>query len=178
MVPRRSLAALHRSLGIPPDYGRSRRLRAFREADPAKLIFVGRDPSDNKPVRLSPRAAIAWRRMHTAAAAAGITLIPLSGFRSLRRQTALIRRKLATGRLLADILRYVAAPGFSEHHTGRAIDIGDPTDINVEESFARTPAFRWLRRHAGKFGFVMSYPRRNPHGIGYEPWHWCWHAAS
>ena len=174
MAPRRSLTALHRSLGIPADYGRSRRMRAFREADPDRLVLVGRDPADNKPVRLSPRAATAWRRMHAAAAADGITLIPLSGFRSLRRQTALIRRKLATGRAIADILRYVAAPGFSEHHTGRAIDIGDPTDINIEESFARTPAFRWLRRHAGKFGFVLSYPRRNPHGIGYEPWHWCW----
>ena len=175
MAPRRSLAALHRSLGIPPGYGRSRHLRAFREADPAKLVFVGRDPSDRKPVHLVPRAAAAWRRMRAAAAAQGITLIPLSGFRSLRRQTLLIRRKLATGRPLDDILRYVAAPGFSEHHTGRAIDIGDPTDINVEESFARTPAFRWLRRHAGDYGFVLSYPRRNPHGIGYEPWHWCWH---
>jgi len=171
-----ALVALRRRLGIPADYGPSRQLRPFREADPRKLIFVGRDPSDGQAVRLAPRAAAAWRRMHAAAARDRITLLPLSGFRSVRRQTLLLRRKLATGRTLADILRYVAAPGFSEHHTGRAIDIGDPTDVSVEDSFARTPAFRWLRRHAGKFGFVMSYPRRNPHGIGYEPWHWCWHA--
>ena len=114
--------------------------------------------------------------MHAAAAADGITLIPLSGFRSIARQYRIIRRNLAKGRPLPDILRFIAAPGFSEHHTGRAIDIGDPTDVSIEDSFDRTAAFRWLRRRAGKFGFVMSYPRRNPHGIGYEPWHWCWHA--
>ena len=30
----------------------------------------------------------------------------------------------------------------------------------------------WLASHAGEFGFSMSYPRGNPHGIVYEPWHW------
>jgi D-alanyl-D-alanine carboxypeptidase len=114
--------------------------------------------------------------MQSAAAADDITLYPLSGFRSIARQTRIIRTNLAAGREPSDLFRFVAAPGFSEHHTGRAIDIGSPEDVSVEEKFAHTAAFRWLRRHAGKFGFVMSYPRRNPHGIGYEPWHWCWHA--
>ncbi|MGO4780892.1 D-alanyl-D-alanine carboxypeptidase family protein, partial [Lysobacter sp. 2RAB21] len=35
-----------------------------------------------------------------------------------------------------------------------------------------TGAFAWLREQAGGYGFVMSYPRGNPHGIVYEPWHW------
>ena len=43
-----------------------------------------------------------------------------------------------------------------------------------EERFARTPEFRWLKKQAGRFGFQLSYPRNNPHGIAYEPWHWCW----
>jgi len=175
-VTRSDLAKLWSLLGIPADYARARHLRLYREADIPSLVLVGRDPTDHKAVRLSPRAAAAWRRMRAAAAADGITLLPLSGFRSVRRQTQIIRRKLATGRPLDDILRYVAAPGFSEHHTGRAIDIGDPADVSIEESFARTPAYRWLRRRAGEFGFVMTYPRGNRHGIGYEPWHWCWHA--
>ena len=116
--------------------------------------------------------------MREAAARDGVTLLPLSGFRSIARQTRLIRKKLATGRSMESVLRFVAAPGFSEHHSGRAIDIGDPADTSVEESFARTPAFRWLRKHAGKFRFVMTYPRKNPYGIGYEPWHWCWHPKN
>ncbi|HVT32680.1 MAG TPA: D-alanyl-D-alanine carboxypeptidase family protein, partial [Rhodanobacteraceae bacterium] len=42
----------------------------------------------------------------------------------------------------------------------------------------RSPAFAWLKRHASRFGFRLSYPRRNRHGIAYEPWHWCWHARK
>jgi D-alanyl-D-alanine carboxypeptidase len=168
-----SLKRIWKDLGIPANYGAARGMVAFREA--RHLVLVGRDPTDQKPVRLTPPAARAWRRMRDGAAADGITLLPLSGFRSFARQTRLIRRNLAKGRPLDDILRYIAAPGYSEHHTGRAIDIGDPADTSVEESFARTPAYRWLRRRAKEFGFVMTYPRGNRHGIGYEPWHWCWH---
>ena len=167
-----SPAQIRREFGIPADYGAARGLAPQREA--RQLVSVGRAPDDGKPVRLTPRAAAAWKKMCKAAARDGVTLIPLSGFRSIARQTRLIRTKLATGRPLDDILRYVAAPGYSEHHTGRAIDIGDPEDTSVEESFARTRASRWLRRHAEKFGFHLSYPRGNRHGIGYEPWHWCW----
>ena len=46
---------------------------------------------------------------------------------------------------------------------------GEPA---AEESFEATPAFAWLQARAGDFGFAMSYPRGNPHGIVYEPWHW------
>ncbi len=173
-MPVAKLTALHHALGIPADYARTRGLPPHREA--RRLVSVGRAPDDHKPVRLTPAAAAAWRRMRDAAARDGVTLLPLSGFRSIARQTRLIRRKLATGRSLASVLRFVAAPGFSEHHSGRAIDIGDPADTSVEASFARTPAYRWLRRHAEKFGFVMTYPRGNRYGIGYEPWHWCWQA--
>ena len=57
------LAELHRSLGIPADYGAARHLRPFREANTDRLILVGHDPTEGKPVRLAPRAAAAWRRM-------------------------------------------------------------------------------------------------------------------
>lgn len=171
-------AALHHSLGIPDDYGASRSLRRFREANQRTLVLVGRAPDDGRRVRLTRPAAAAWRRMRTAAARDRIELLPLSGFRSVARQIRIIRTKLAAGEAIADILRLVAAPGFSEHHSGRAIDIGSPEHIELDEHFARTAAFRWLRRHAGEFGFRLSYPRRNPHGIGYEPWHWCWHGRS
>ncbi|MDB6165085.1 MAG: vanYB, partial [Lacunisphaera sp.] len=129
-------------------------------------------------IQLTPAAARAWRRMRAAAAVDGIVLVPLSGFRSVVRQTGIIRKKLAAGRSLGSILRFIAAPGCSEHHTGRALDLGSPEDQEMEYSFARTGAFRWLQRHAARFGFRLSYPRGNPHGIGYEPWHWCWRRSN
>lgn len=159
-------------LGIPPDYARTRSFKLQREA--RRVVSVGRAPDDGKLVRLAPRAAAAWHRMREAAAHDGIVLLPLSGFRTIERQAEIIREKLKAGGKIEDILRFVAAPGFSEHHTGRAIDIGSPEHIELDEEFEGTAAFRWLEQHAPAFGFRMSYPRDNPHGIGFEPWHWCW----
>lgn len=159
-------------LGIPADYARSRGMPVQRVA--RSLVSAGPAADDGKPVRLTPRAAAAWKRMRAAAAADGVSLLPLSGYRSVPRQTRIIRRKLRTGQTITDILRLVAAPGCSEHHTGRAIDIGSPDNQNLDEDFAKTAEFRWLNGHAARFGFRLSYPRNNRHGIGYEPWHWCW----
>jgi D-alanyl-D-alanine carboxypeptidase len=170
-MTQRQLQSLWRELGIPADYSHSRGLPIQREA--SRLVLVGRAPDDGKPVRLTPRAAAAWRKMRAAAAEEGVTLLPLSGFRSIARQTEIIRSNLANGRPMDDLLRYVAAPGCSEHHTGRAIDIGSPDDAkHFEASFDRTREYRWLKRNARRFGFTLSYPRANPHNIGYEPWHW------
>ncbi|MBI2497243.1 MAG: D-alanyl-D-alanine carboxypeptidase family protein [Opitutae bacterium] len=139
------------------------------------LVLVGPAADDGKPVWLNPSAASAWRRMVAAAARDGISLLPISGYRSVARQARLIRRKLTAGQAIADILQLIAAPGCSEHHTGRAIDIGSPDDCELDEDFAKAAEFHWLKKHAVRFGYRMSYPRKNAHGIGYEPWHWCWH---
>lgn len=165
------LQAIWRRFGIPPDYARTRHLPVQCEA--RVLVAIGRNP-EGRIIRLAPRAAAAWRRMRTAAAAAGIELLPVSGFRSIARQTRIIRSHLARGRPLDDLLRYVAAPGCSEHHTGRALDIASARHPDLEAGFARTREFKWLARHARRFGFRLSYPRGNRHRIGYEPWHWCW----
>lgn len=169
--PAGRILRLWSALGIPADYALSRGLALQRE--PARLVGIGLSPS-GKPVRLSPRAAAAWRRLKAAAAAEGLALVPISGFRSIGRQTALVRAKLDQGESLAHILRFVAAPGCSEHHTGRALDLGCPGCIELTGRFGRSRAFRWLKRHAPRFGFHLSYPKGNPHRIGYEPWHWCW----
>ena len=79
---------------------------------------------------------------------------------------------------MAQILRVSAAPGYSEHHSGRALDITTPGYAALEEEFELSPAFAWLKKHAKTFRFRLSYPRRNTHGIAYEPWHWCWHATT
>lgn len=175
-LPPSHLARLWARLGIPADYVTERRMPLQSAA--RRLVSIGPAADDGRTVRLAPRAAAAWHRLRDAAARDGVTLLPLSGYRSVARQTALIRRKLAEGEKIADILQLVAAPGCSEHHTGRALDLGSPAELSLDARFARTAEFRWLTRHAGKFGFHLSYPPRNPHSIGYEPWHWCWRAAG
>lgn len=146
-------------------------------AEPSRLGFAGFDRY-RRPLWLADDAAHGWQRMQQAAQAQGVRLEAISGYRSHAYQLGIFERKLARGLALADILAVNAAPGFSEHHGGCALDIGTPGEPAAEESFENTIAFDWLMRHAGEFGFRLSYPRGNPHGIVYEPWHWCWHPQA
>ena len=167
----RPLLRIHRELGIPADYAAQRRLSPYQDAVESELVEVGMN-DEGRPIRLVRPVAEAWGRMRRSAARDDVELVPISGFRSIARQTEIVREKLAAGKRLEDVLRYVAAPGFSEHHTGRALDIGSPDHLELDEDFAHTAAFNWLESHARTHGFVMSYPRNNAHGIGFEPWHW------
>lgn len=157
-------------LGIPADYGIRRGLPL--QVEGSDLVSIGASP-EGREIQLERGAAGAWARMTQAASAQGITVAAYSGFRSIARQAEIIRRKLSAGENIDAILRVVAAPGYSEHHTGRAVDIGVLDAEPLTEDFADTPAFRWLEENAGAFGFRMSFPRGNPYGIAYEPWHWC-----
>jgi D-alanyl-D-alanine carboxypeptidase len=147
-----------------------------RHEEASRLRVVGRDTS-GRIARLEPTTARAWQAMRQAAAREGVVLTMVSAYRSITRQTRLVAAKLREGATLRRILRDTAYPGHSEHHTGRAIDIGAREGPGLTVAFARTREFAWLRRHGRKFGFVLSYPRGNRHGIIYEPWHWCYRAG-
>lgn len=154
---------------LPSDY--FQRMPQYGEAE--NLEQEGTDTS-GRPALLTPETAAAWRAMRNAAAEHGLTLLLVSTFRCLSYQEHLLRHKIDMGIPWDEILAYSAYPGFSEHHTGRAIDIGSPTSPELEEAFENTPEFDWLTRNAGRFGFRMTYPPGNSTGIGYEPWHWAW----
>ncbi|WP_058834262.1 M15 family metallopeptidase [Luteimonas abyssi] len=145
--------------------------------EPAWLDFAGYDRY-RRPLWLDAATARAWARMRSAARADDIALEAISGYRSHDYQLGIFARKRARGQSVRDILAVNAAPGFSEHHTGRALDIGTPGEPSAEESFEATDAYAWLDAHAGTYGFVLSYPRDNPHGIVYEPWHWRYESAT
>lgn len=145
-------------------------------AEPDWLAFAGFDRY-RRALWLHIHAARAWLRMRAAAGRDGIVLDAISGYRSHDYQLGIFERKLARGLSVEEILAVNAAPGFSEHHSGLALDIGAPGEPAAEESFEATPAFAWLQAHAGEHGYAMSYPRDNPHGIVYEPWHWRFAAA-
>ena len=144
--------------------------------EPIALTLAGFDRF-RRPLWLHAAAARAWQRMHASAGADGIVLDAISGYRSHDYQLGIFERKRARGLSVEQILAVNAAPGFSEHHSGRALDIGTPGDPPAEESFEGTDAFAWLSQHAHSHGFALSYPRGNPHGIVYEPWHWYYRLA-
>jgi D-alanyl-D-alanine carboxypeptidase len=167
--------ALHerlQALGLDAeDYAARSGLALMPEPDWLQLAGFDRY---RRPLWLHRGAARAWQGMQAAARKDGVVLEAISGYRSHAYQLGIFERKRARGLAIADILTVNAAPGFSEHHDGRALDIGTPGEAPAEASFETTPAFAWLQAHAAGHGFRMSYPRGNPHGIVYEPWHWYW----
>jgi D-alanyl-D-alanine carboxypeptidase len=165
------LIKIHEELGIQTQHLRANKLTVQEQPSLEKLVVVDID-FDGRPFILISAAANAWRKMQSQAEEEQVLLKPYSGFRSYMYQKNLIEKHLKNGRKLEDILTDIAIPGFSEHHTGRAVDIYQNGNAVLEDSFEQTESFLWLTKNAHQYGFCMSYPRDNPWGIVYEPWHW------
>jgi len=126
-------------------------------------------------LKLRQAAADQFLKMQAAAKAQGIALVPISAFRTLEQQNQLFfdvkKQRNQETRKRAEVS---APPGYSEHHTGYAVDIGDGSAqaTHLSESFEDTKAFQWLQNNAAKYSFEISFPPNNPQGVNYEPWHW------
>jgi D-alanyl-D-alanine carboxypeptidase len=94
------------------------------------------------------------------------------------RQIEISRAKFDSGVPIDTALISSAPHGYREHHTGCAVDIHMSGCDPVEGVSKETDAFRWLLANAGRFGFTLSYPRNNPWGYVYEPWHWCYRPVA
>ena len=111
------------------------------------------------PIRLHPGASFSL----SAAAdyiynTTGGVLKFAGGYRTAENQRLAFKRALIkSGDFLATIRR-MAPPGFSEHHTGLAVDLAS----HLDEAGIVLPFFGW----------ELSFPRANSQGIRYEPWHW------
>jgi D-alanyl-D-alanine carboxypeptidase len=126
-------------------------------------------------VKLRSAAAAKFQQMQADARAQGINLVAISGFRSINDQEHLFFEvKEERSQITTKRAEVSAPPGYSEHHTGYAIDIGDGTApaTHLNANFEQTAAFRWLQENAPKYSFELSFPPDNPQGISYEPWHW------
>jgi D-alanyl-D-alanine carboxypeptidase len=143
----------------------------YPEAPEAELEPITPDGA----MKLRNSAAKAYKEMVAAAAAEGVTLSPISTFRSVNDQQQVFFDVKAERNQSAQQRAGVSAPpGYSEHHTGYAIDIGDGSvpAVNLSPDFDQTPAFRWLEANAARFNFELSFPKGNKQGVTYEPWHW------
>lgn len=139
---------------------------AHKEANSADLVSVGNGQQLHKD------AAIAFDKMKGAARNAGIDLFVVSGFRTIDRQQDLWATKIADVGSPTVAAQKLAPPGYSEHHTGYAFDVGVDGVANLEEGFENTPAYQWLNKNAGSFGFSQSFTRTSKIGALNEPWHW------
>lgn len=144
---------------------------AYDQAPEAELVALATVPA----IRLRSKAAEQFEAMRTAAAQSGVRLVPLSGYRSYNEQESVFFSLKAERHQDAKTRAEISAPpGYSEHHTGYAIDLGDAKQpqTHLDQSFGETAAYQWLASNAVKFGFELSFPPDNLQGVAFEPWHW------
>ena len=165
---------------------------ADMEVDDWRMILVNRDfilpddyevtlapciTSDPDSLKLDHRVAPFYNKMYLAALEDGITLVPISGYRSVERQKNNFERKINTyidqGYSKIEATQMAATiilpPGTSEHNAGLAMDI-----CSLEQDFEETAEYRWLCENAADYGFILRYPenKQDITKIIYEPWHW------
>ena len=141
----------------------------YGQAPEAELVEV------SSGQRLQRDAARELMAMLDAARAEGVNLVVLSAFRSIDQQKALFFDvKSERNQSARERAQVSAPPGYSEHSTGYAVDLGDAAapGTNLSQSFEDTEAYRWLQANAHRYHFTLSFPPDNPQGVSYEPWHW------
>jgi hypothetical protein len=151
-----------------------RRIWPIVEPPPGELVDVDPRQAYRGAKKLHRAAYEAYRRLKAAAEADGIPpdlLSVASGYRSIARQRELWAGALKRYGSAQAARKWVAPPGGSPHHTGRAIDfyLGEKNDSSNVARLRGTRAYQWLVCNADRFGFT---PYVN------EPWHWEFNPAS
>ncbi|BAY92248.1 MULTISPECIES: M15 family metallopeptidase [unclassified Tolypothrix] len=148
----------------------------YTQANSNQMTLVGSYASgaDQRFESLNIEAVQAFMKMTYAAREVGVWIIPVSGFRTIEQQQKLFLQQIKRRGSEKEAAKISAPPGYSEHHTGFALDLTDgkfpKQDITL--AFENTDAYRWLTSHAKEFGFELSFPRNNSQGVSFEPWHW------
>ena len=140
----------------------------YKEISEEKLVLI----EPNIEVHIDMRESLL--NMREEARKDGVYLVFLSGYRSINLQNDIFYSlKSIRNQEAVERARVSAPPGYSEHSTGFAIDIGDATrrETDFETEFENTNAFKWLVKNAAKFHFKLSFNKNNKY-IDYEPWHW------
>ena len=142
--------------------------------------FPYKEASDENLIEIQPNILVhkgmykSLIEMKDDAEREGVYLVFLSGYRSIKLQNQIFYSlKSIRNQIASERARVSAPPGYSEHSTGFAIDIGDAyeRETDFEESFENTSAFKWLKKNAAKYHFRLSFDKKQT-AVDYEPWHW------
>lgn len=142
------------------------------------LIFVGKN-SDNEKVYMERKAGKALMKMlnDVNSVFGEDSVIVDSGYRSLEKQQKILDYYF---KIEGDkVYSRVALPGYSEHHTGLAIDL-EVLKNGVGNMTGDEKEMKWLYDNAYKYGFILRYPqdKENITGYRYEPWHFRYVGSS
>ena len=142
----------------------------------AKLPLVTVKNAYGKALQIEPETYRHFEQLRTALKQKGIQIELDSVYRSVARQQEIVAE--FTQKYGADYVKqYVAVPGYSEHHTGLAVDIcllvdGKVIDDN-DEMIAQKEIFAQIHPLLAEYGFILRYPqgKESVTGYSYEPWH-------
>lgn len=137
--------------------------------EPNDLMEIPVEYASEEGLKSSRIAFNAYREMSNAATKEGYGIIINSAYRNYDDQIDISNYYLKWyGQNYVD--KYVAKPGYSEHQTGLAYDIGS-TSVNV---FANSKEYTWMKDNAYKYGFIERFTKRYEGITGFrmEPWHY------
>lgn len=123
---------------------------------------------------LSPEVEAAYETMRTEAEELDLNFVITSDYRSYSDQEDIYNDMLAVYGTVEETDRWVNRPGFSEHQTGLAIDVGSYESWELQElPFGYTPEATWVAENAHHYGFIIRYPEgfEDITNMSYEPWH-------
>ncbi len=127
----------------------------------------------NPPLLRPVVSAAVVALFHAAKVEHGLELASNSTYRPYSDQKSVYDTDVSNlGKKEAD--RLTLRPGYSEHQTGLAIDIGTLSGTcDLDACLGKRPEGTWLAGNAWRFGFLLRYPSDREHetGIEYEPWH-------
>lgn len=130
-------------------------------------------PPSYNPGGLTPETEFALNSMIADASSEGIDLVMVSGYRSFEYQIEVFNYWVNT--LGYDEATQVSAiPGYSEHQTGLAVDVGAANGVcELQTCFESTQEGQWVKDNAHEYGFIIRYPygKEDITGYSYEPWH-------
>lgn len=137
--------------------------------EPDDLVKVPDKYTDGEEYQANKTAVNALVQMFEAAKVDGLEMVVNSAYRSYDDQVEIAEfyRKWYGDNYVNN---YVARPGFSEHQTGLAFDIGSTS----EKVFADSSEYKWMQENAYKYGFIMRFYKKAETITGYksEPWHY------
>lgn len=142
---------------------------AYDEVFAEDLVWSGFGDKTHENKLIHKDAYQPLQELVKAAAKDKVALYPSSIFRSVRAQEIIIKRKF-NQKQPAKTIYYTSSPaGFSEHHTGYAVDFAP-----IDAKFAKTKGYQWLINHAHQYGweqtFTPDYSAKS--GVSEESWHW------
>lgn len=149
-------------LKINKDYKNKNKI--YKLDQNSELISIGKSVYKEN-ILLEKNAANSFFKMRDDAKKNNIDLTFVSGYRTFDKQKKIFLDRLKKNSFDV-VIKTVKVPGFSQHHTGRAIDF-----ISNLKNFEYSKQFKWLKQNANKYGFYLSYGKNNKN-MYYEPWHW------